>query len=163
MCKEMPVILVDREVDKKRINGKMEGQAGGEAQGVADLPKTMIAVQHAGIERGHDADGVAQATPRRHRRHRRHGRRGKRLSDRLVRLCFRKQHPVQTVDHLVSGAKVQCYSVDLKLVKLKFVDLKLVKLKFVKLKLVELKFVKLKFVKLKFVELKLVELKFVKL
>jgi hypothetical protein len=34
MCKEMPVIPVDRVVDKKRIMGKMEGQ-GGEAQGVA--------------------------------------------------------------------------------------------------------------------------------
>jgi hypothetical protein len=33
MCKEMPVIPVDRVVDKKRIIGKMEGQGGGEAQG----------------------------------------------------------------------------------------------------------------------------------
>jgi hypothetical protein len=37
---EMPVILIDRVVDKKRIIGKMEGQ-GGEVQGVAD-PKTTI-------------------------------------------------------------------------------------------------------------------------
>jgi hypothetical protein len=29
----MPVILVEREVDKKRIIGKMEGQGEGEAQG----------------------------------------------------------------------------------------------------------------------------------
>jgi hypothetical protein len=32
----MPVILVDRGVDKKRIIAKKEGQGGGEAQGVAD-------------------------------------------------------------------------------------------------------------------------------
>jgi hypothetical protein len=37
MCKEMPVIPVDRVVDKKRIIQKMEGR-GGEAQGVADTP-----------------------------------------------------------------------------------------------------------------------------
>jgi hypothetical protein len=36
MCKEIPVILVNRVVDKKRIIGKMEGLEGGEAQGVAD-------------------------------------------------------------------------------------------------------------------------------
>jgi hypothetical protein len=36
MRKEMPVILVDRVVDKKRIIGKMESQGEGEAQGVAD-------------------------------------------------------------------------------------------------------------------------------
>jgi hypothetical protein len=36
MCKEMPVIPVERLVDKKRIIGKMEGPGGGEAQGVAD-------------------------------------------------------------------------------------------------------------------------------
>jgi hypothetical protein len=34
MCKEMPVISVNKVVDKKRIIGKMEGQGGG-AQGVA--------------------------------------------------------------------------------------------------------------------------------
>jgi hypothetical protein len=28
MCKEMPVILVNRVVDKKRIIGKMESQGG---------------------------------------------------------------------------------------------------------------------------------------
>jgi hypothetical protein len=40
MCKELPVISVNREVYKKRINGgKMEGRGGGKAQGVAD-PKT---------------------------------------------------------------------------------------------------------------------------
>jgi hypothetical protein len=39
MCKKMPVILVNRVVDPKRIIGKMEGQGGGKAQGVAD-PKT---------------------------------------------------------------------------------------------------------------------------
>jgi hypothetical protein len=36
MCKEMPVIPVDRVVDKKRIIRKIEGRVGGEAQGVAD-------------------------------------------------------------------------------------------------------------------------------
>jgi hypothetical protein len=41
MCKEMPVILVNRVVDKKRIIGKLEGQGGVEAQGVAD-PKNMF-------------------------------------------------------------------------------------------------------------------------
>jgi hypothetical protein len=34
MCKEMPVILVNRVVAKKIIIGKMEGQGGEEAQGV---------------------------------------------------------------------------------------------------------------------------------
>jgi hypothetical protein len=32
MCKEMPVIPVDRVVDKKRIIGKVEGRGGGEAK-----------------------------------------------------------------------------------------------------------------------------------
>jgi hypothetical protein len=36
MCKEMPVISVDRMVDNKRIIIKMEGRGGGEAQGVTD-------------------------------------------------------------------------------------------------------------------------------
>jgi hypothetical protein len=36
MCVEMPVILVNKVVDPKRMIGKMEGQGGGEAQGVAD-------------------------------------------------------------------------------------------------------------------------------
>jgi hypothetical protein len=35
----MPVISVDRVVNKIRIIGKMEGRGGGEAQGVADPPK----------------------------------------------------------------------------------------------------------------------------
>jgi hypothetical protein len=39
MCKEMPVIPVNRVVDKKRIIGKMEGQGGGDAKGVADPNK----------------------------------------------------------------------------------------------------------------------------
>jgi hypothetical protein len=34
MCKEMPVIQVNRVVDKKR---KMEGQGGGDAQGVEGM------------------------------------------------------------------------------------------------------------------------------
>jgi hypothetical protein len=38
MCKEMPVIPVDKVVDKKRIIGKMEGRVRQEAQGVADAP-----------------------------------------------------------------------------------------------------------------------------
>jgi hypothetical protein len=38
MCKEMPVIPVNRVVDPKRIIGKMEDQRGGEAQGAADPP-----------------------------------------------------------------------------------------------------------------------------
>jgi hypothetical protein len=42
MCKEMPVILVNRVVDPKRIIKKMEGQGGGEAQGVADPPKRVL-------------------------------------------------------------------------------------------------------------------------
>jgi hypothetical protein len=32
MCKEMPVIPVNRVVNKKRMIGKMESQGGGEAQ-----------------------------------------------------------------------------------------------------------------------------------
>jgi hypothetical protein len=39
MCKEMPVIPVNRVVDKKRIIEKMEDRGGGEAQGVADPQK----------------------------------------------------------------------------------------------------------------------------
>jgi hypothetical protein len=35
MCKETPVIPVDKVADKKRIIGKMEDLGGGEAQGVA--------------------------------------------------------------------------------------------------------------------------------
>jgi hypothetical protein len=39
MCKEMPVIPVNRVVDSKRAIEKMEGQGGGgEAQGVAARP-----------------------------------------------------------------------------------------------------------------------------
>jgi hypothetical protein len=41
MCKEMPVIPVDRVMDKKRIIGKMEGQGGQEARWVADPKKTL--------------------------------------------------------------------------------------------------------------------------
>jgi hypothetical protein len=36
MCKEMPVIPVNRVVDPNRIIGKREGRVGREAQGVAD-------------------------------------------------------------------------------------------------------------------------------
>jgi hypothetical protein len=36
MCKELPVIPVNKVVDQKRKIGKMEGRGGGEAQGVAD-------------------------------------------------------------------------------------------------------------------------------
>jgi hypothetical protein len=36
MCKELPVIPVNKVVDPKRIIGKMEARGGGEAQGVAD-------------------------------------------------------------------------------------------------------------------------------
>jgi hypothetical protein len=36
MCKEMPVIPVNKVVDLKIIIRKMEGQGSGEAQGVAD-------------------------------------------------------------------------------------------------------------------------------
>jgi hypothetical protein len=39
MCKELPVILVNKVVNPKRIIKKMEGRGGGEAQGVADPPK----------------------------------------------------------------------------------------------------------------------------
>jgi hypothetical protein len=39
MCKEMPVILVSRVVDKKRLIGKMESQGVGEVHGVAYTPK----------------------------------------------------------------------------------------------------------------------------
>jgi hypothetical protein len=41
MCKELPVILVNKVVGPKRIIGKMEGQGGGEAQGVADPKKYL--------------------------------------------------------------------------------------------------------------------------
>jgi hypothetical protein len=37
-CKEMPVIPVNRVVDKEILIRKMEGQQGGEEQGVADRP-----------------------------------------------------------------------------------------------------------------------------
>jgi hypothetical protein len=39
----MPVIPVTRVVDKKRIIGKIEGQGGGETQGVADPKKEINA------------------------------------------------------------------------------------------------------------------------
>jgi hypothetical protein len=39
MCKELPVILVNKVVDPKRIIRKTEGQGGGEAQGVGDQKK----------------------------------------------------------------------------------------------------------------------------
>jgi hypothetical protein len=45
MCKEMPVIPVNKVVDLKRIIGKKEGRGGGEAQWVTDPPKTL-ARQH---------------------------------------------------------------------------------------------------------------------
>jgi hypothetical protein len=42
MCKELPVILVNKVVDPKRIIGKnIEGRGGGEAQGVADPKKEL--------------------------------------------------------------------------------------------------------------------------
>jgi hypothetical protein len=46
MCKGMPVILVNKEVDTKRIIWKRENRGGGEAQGVADQKKeTFMAFQ----------------------------------------------------------------------------------------------------------------------
>jgi hypothetical protein len=42
MCKEMPVILVNRVVDPKRIKGKNGGTGGVEAQGVTDPQKCLI-------------------------------------------------------------------------------------------------------------------------
>jgi hypothetical protein len=36
MGKEMPVILVNRMANKKIIIGKLDGQGGGEAEGVTD-------------------------------------------------------------------------------------------------------------------------------
>jgi hypothetical protein len=42
MCKEMPVIPVNKVVDPKRIIGKMEGQGGGEAQGVACQKENIL-------------------------------------------------------------------------------------------------------------------------
>jgi hypothetical protein len=40
MYKEMPVIQVDRVVEKKRMIRKMEGQGEGEAQGAQKVPIT---------------------------------------------------------------------------------------------------------------------------
>jgi hypothetical protein len=42
MCTEMLVIPVYRVVNKKIINVKMEGQGGGDAQGVADKKTTYF-------------------------------------------------------------------------------------------------------------------------
>jgi hypothetical protein len=42
MCKELPVIPVNKVVNPKRIIGKKEGQGGGEAQGVADTKKYIM-------------------------------------------------------------------------------------------------------------------------
>jgi hypothetical protein len=43
MCKELPVILVNKVVDPKRIIGKnIEGRGGVEAQGVADPKKRTL-------------------------------------------------------------------------------------------------------------------------
>jgi hypothetical protein len=44
MCKELPVIPVNKVVDPKSIIGKKEGQGGGEAQGVADQKKVNCQV-----------------------------------------------------------------------------------------------------------------------
>jgi hypothetical protein len=55
MCKEMPVIPVDRVVDKKRIIEKMEGRGGGQAQRVSDPQKTNVL-----MERGKFSKRVAQ-------------------------------------------------------------------------------------------------------
>jgi hypothetical protein len=41
MCKEMPVILISRVVNTKRVIGKLEGRGGGEARGVSD-PKNKV-------------------------------------------------------------------------------------------------------------------------
>jgi hypothetical protein len=41
MCKELPVIPVNKLVNPKRIIRKMVGRGGGEAQGVADPPKYL--------------------------------------------------------------------------------------------------------------------------
>jgi hypothetical protein len=38
MCKEMPVILVNKVVDKKRIIGKKKGRGGGKEHGVVAHP-----------------------------------------------------------------------------------------------------------------------------
>jgi hypothetical protein len=46
MCKEMPVIPVNKVVDPKRTIGKMEGQGGGEAQGVAVPPPQKKSQTH---------------------------------------------------------------------------------------------------------------------
>jgi hypothetical protein len=45
MCKETLVIMVNKVVDPKRIIGKMEGQGGGEAQGVAVPPPKKKTIQ----------------------------------------------------------------------------------------------------------------------
>jgi hypothetical protein len=42
MCKEMPVIPVNKVVDPKRIIRKMESQGGEETQGVDDQKKLII-------------------------------------------------------------------------------------------------------------------------
>jgi hypothetical protein len=42
MCKEMPVIPVNKVVHQKRTIGKMEGRGGGEAQVVADPKKISL-------------------------------------------------------------------------------------------------------------------------
>jgi hypothetical protein len=42
----MPVIPINRVVDKERVIGKMEGLGGGEAQGAADkIPKSVLNIQ----------------------------------------------------------------------------------------------------------------------
>jgi hypothetical protein len=42
MCKEMPVIPINKVVEKKRIMGHKEGRGGGEAQGVADTKQSKF-------------------------------------------------------------------------------------------------------------------------
>jgi hypothetical protein len=46
MYKEMPVSLVNRVEDRKRVLEKLEGQGVGEAQGVADTPKKSQFFNH---------------------------------------------------------------------------------------------------------------------
>jgi hypothetical protein len=57
MCKKMPVIPVDRVVDKKRIIGKMKGQGGGDAQRVADPKNNNIGPFPHQFVRTVDVDG----------------------------------------------------------------------------------------------------------
>jgi hypothetical protein len=62
MCKELPVILVNKGGGPEKNNRKkMEGRGGGEAQGVADPKKTIVG--HTGFTTAQSCDWFLNMAP----------------------------------------------------------------------------------------------------